>query len=193
MIMDPVGNRKSGKFVTPGDKLGVIEEFLPGLGTYVDDGNIYSLTTGQLLMDMLKREVAVHSTVRVPSIPKKGNIIVGQITNIQDRNLVLKIFQINEKTIPVFTGIMHISDVSKGYIKTMFDAFKGGDIIRAKVISTANREFHLSTQEDNLGVIHAFCSHCGHSLILQNSQLLCSHCKRIERRKIASDYEKSFS
>ena len=188
-----IGNRKSGKFVTPGDKLGVIEEFLPGLGTYVDDGDIYSLTTGHLLMNALKREISVYSTVRIPLIPKKGDIILGQITNVQDRNLVLKIFQINEKTIPTFTGIMHIADVSKSYIETMFDAFKGGDIIRAKVISTANREIHLSTQGDNLGVVHAFCSHCGHSLILQNNQLKCFHCKRIERRKIVLDYEKSFS
>lgn len=186
-----IGDRKSGKFVTPGEKLGVIEEFMPGVGTYVDDGDIYSLVTGHLLVNTPKREISVCSSVRIPPMPKRGDTIVGQAINVQDRNLVLKISQINEEVSPSFNGIMHVSDVSKNYVKTMFDAFKGGDIIRAMVISTANREFHLSTLEDNLGVVQAFCSHCGHFLILQNNQLKCPHCRRIERRKIAADYERS--
>jgi len=184
-------NRGSGKFVTPGDKLGVIEEFLPGVGTYVDDGNVYSLITGHLSMDLTKREVSVQTTVITPSIPKEGDVVIGQVVNIQDRNSVMKIFQINNQVTSVFTGIMHVSDVSRNYVKTMFDAFKVGDIIRAKVISTVNREVHLSTQSNDLGVIQAFCSYCGHLLVLQNNQIRCSKCKKIERRKTASDYQKA--
>ncbi|MBS7659300.1 hypothetical protein KEJ28_01220 [Candidatus Bathyarchaeota archaeon] len=33
--------RNSGRFVLPGDLLGVIEEFIPNSGTYVENGNIY--------------------------------------------------------------------------------------------------------------------------------------------------------
>ncbi|MDQ1279975.1 MAG: exosome complex component [Thermoproteota archaeon] len=186
-----IGDRRSGKFVTPGEKLGVIEEFVPGSGTYVEDGSIYSLVTGHLILDTAKREISIHSNVRPASLPKSGDTVVGQAINVQDRNLVLKISQINNRVSSSLNGVMHVSDVSRNYIKTMFDAFKSGDLIRAKVISTANREFHLTTIDDNLGVVEAFCSQCGHSLIFQKNQLRCPRCKRIERRKIASDYEMS--
>ena len=138
-------NKKYEKFVTPGDKLGVIEEFLPGSGTYVDNGNIYSLTTGQIVMDMPKREVSVQPSVHIPVILKNGDIIIGTMTTVSDRNSTVTIFQRNEEPIYTLSGILHVSDVSKDYVKTMSDAFKIGDITRAKVISTANREFHLST------------------------------------------------
>ena len=38
--------RKSGLFVVPGDRLGVIEEFTSGPGTYIEDGIIHSKITG---------------------------------------------------------------------------------------------------------------------------------------------------
>ena len=184
-------NKKYEKFITPGDRLGVIEEFLPGSGTYVDNGNIYSLTTGHTVMDVPKREVSVRPLVHMPVILKTGDIIIGQMTSVQDRNGTVRIFQINEKTVYAFSGIMHVSDVSMNYVKTMSDAFKVGDIVRAKVISTANREFHLSTQDDDLGVIQASCSYCGHQLVKQKDQLQCSYCKRTAQRKITANYEKA--
>jgi exosome complex component CSL4 len=70
----------------------------------------------------------------------------------------------------------------------MFDACKAGDIIRAKVVSEKNRTNHLSTAERNLGVIYAFCSHCGNVLIREKQGLKCPECGKFERRKIASDY-----
>ncbi|MCJ7714526.1 hypothetical protein MUO66_08745, partial [Candidatus Bathyarchaeota archaeon] len=40
---------KSGKLVLPGERLGVIEEFIPDSGTYVKDGIIYSQVIGTAL------------------------------------------------------------------------------------------------------------------------------------------------
>ncbi|UCH02548.1 MAG: exosome complex RNA-binding protein Csl4 [Candidatus Bathyarchaeota archaeon] len=183
-------NRQSGIFVTPGDKLGVIEEFLPGLGTYVDDGNIYSSTIGHLLIDLFKKKISDNPSTSITPIPKVGDIVVGQVVNIQDKNIVIKISQINTESRSVLTGIMHVSDVSTSYVKTMFNAFKVGDFVRAKVISSTNKEFHLSTKGSNLGVIQAFCSNCGHLLVFQKHRLRCLNCKKIERRKIVLGYEK---
>ena len=184
-------NKKFNKFVTPGDRLGVIEEFLPGSGTYVDDGNIYSLTTGQIVIDMQKREVSVRPSVHIPVILKTGDIIIGQMASVAERNGTVRIFQKYEEPIYNISGVMHVSDVSKDYVKTMSDAFKIGDIVRAKIISTANREFHLSTQDDDLGVIQALCQHCGHQIVKQNNQLQCSYCKRPAQRKFTINYEKA--
>jgi exosome complex component CSL4 len=183
-------NRQNGIFVTPGDKLGVIEEFLPGLGTYVDNGDIYSSTIGHLLIDLFKRKISVHSSTSILPMPKVGDIVIGRVANIQDKNIVIKISQINAESRSILAGIMHVSDVSTHYVKTMFNAFKVGDFVRAKVISTTNKEFHLSTKGNYLGVIQALCSNCGELLVFQKHRLRCLNCKRIERRKIVLGYEK---
>jgi len=182
-------DRRSGKFVFPGERLGVIEEFLPRRGTYVEDGNIYSSTTGYLLLDIQSKEILVHSKARKPIIPRKGDTVVGRVSSVQDKTLSAKIFQIDDKMLSgSFTGIMHVSDASRDYTKTLFDIFKVGDILRAKVISTTNREFHLTTQGNDLGVLQASCSHCGQQLLLKNRRLRCISCDRSEIRKVASDY-----
>lgn len=181
--------RKNGTFIVPGNYLGVIEEFLPGGGTYIDDGNIYSSTTGHLLVDSEKRKISVYQKTKSPLIPKEGAQVIGRITSIHKKTLNVKIFQIRDKLLSnTFDGIMHITDVSKGYVKTMLDAFQLGDIIRAKVISTKNREFHLSTQENGLGVISSKCSFCGHTILLSQTRLKCPHCNKTKWRKRASDY-----
>jgi exosome complex component CSL4 len=124
--------------------------------------------------------------------PNEGNLVLGIVKSVRDKNLTLKIVQIEDKPLyTYFDGVMHISDVSEGYVKTMLDAFKVGDIVRAKVISTKNREIHLTTQGSELGVIQAKCSLCGHSLILDKNNLRCPQCNRARWRKIAYDYGKS--
>lgn len=186
--------KKTGNEVlaSPGEKLGVIEEFISGKGTYVEDGGIYSSITGKLVLDVAKREIQIQPRTRQPLIPREGDIVFGKVTNVQARTLTTSILQINDSQIPIpFTGIMHISDVSRGYIETMNDAFKAGDLIRTKVISTKNREVHLSTQNENLGVIQALCTRCGGHLVLRRTRLRCNVCNKIEKRKIIANYGKA--
>jgi exosome complex component CSL4 len=186
--------RKNGTFVVPGDYVGVIEEFLPGRGTYIDDGNIHSSTTGNLLLDSNTRQISVSQKTKSRLLPKIGDLVLARITSIHTKNLNVKIFQIGNTLLHnTFDGIMHITDVSKRYVKTMLDAFQIGDIIRAKVISLTNREFHLSTQENELGVISAKCSFCGHKITVFQNCLRCPQCNKTKRRKMASDYgDKAF-
>lgn len=181
--------RKSGQFVVPGDQLGVIEEFMPGSGTYVESGVIHSKVTGRTLLDMLNKKVSVYPLIHGVSVPKVGSIVVGQVSDVQSKLAILRISQIAKKLLSGnFTGMLHISDVSPDYVETMYDVGKPGDIMRAKVISNMNRTHHLSTSEKNLGVIYAFCSQCGHMLTLRRQGLRCAKCGKIEKRKIASDY-----
>ena len=80
--------------------------------------------------------------------------------------------------------------MSLRYVENMFDVCKPGDVVRAKVVSDKNRTFHLSIAERNLGVVYAFCSECGYTLTLEENRLVCHKCGKMERKKIASDYEK---
>ncbi|OYT46136.1 hypothetical protein B6U84_01030 [Candidatus Bathyarchaeota archaeon ex4484_40] len=79
-----VGIRKSGEFVTPGEKLGVIEEFIPDFGTYVNEGSVRSKVVGSLLLDLTNRKVSVYPLTRRPSIPRVGSLVIGTVVGVQD-------------------------------------------------------------------------------------------------------------
>jgi len=183
--------RKSGLFVVPGDRLGVIEEFTSGPGTYVEGGTIHSKVTGCTLLDMLNKQVSVYPLVKAATVPQVGSIVTGLVLDVKSKNAVLRIFQIGDKMLSgFFKGMLHISGVSHGYVDNMFNVCKSGDIMRAKVISTENRSFFLSTADKDLGVIYALCSLCGHVLQPGNRGMGCSKCGNFERRKLSPDYGK---
>ncbi len=159
-------------------------------GTYVEEGTIFSAKAGLAVMDVMEKTVSVKSEEDKPNIPAVGSLVIGEVTTIQDRSLSIKIFKLEGKPISsAFTGLLHISNVSKTYVKDMFDAFNYGDIIRAQVISTTNARFHISTEASNLGVIYSFCTVCGKPMVIRRGRIHCQHCKLTENRKLASDYD----
>ena len=181
--------QKSGHLVLPGERLGVIEEFIPDSGTYVKDGVIYSKIVGRALMDLLNKRVSVYPLINGAVTPKVSTVLLGQVGNAQSDNVLVRIFKIGRKKLSgTFTGILHISDVSDRYINSMIEVCKPGDIIRAKVISEKNQIYHLSTADKNLGVLYAFCGRCGNLLELKNYEMQCLRCGNIEKRKTAPDY-----
>jgi exosome complex component CSL4 len=181
--------QKSGHIVLPGERLGVIEEFIPDSGTYVKDSVIYSKIVGHALMDLLNKRVSVYPLGNSPITPRVGTIVLCQVGNAQSDNALVKIFKVGNKKISgVFGGVIHISDVSDRYITSMNEVCKSGDIIRAKVISEKNQVCHLTTQDKNLGVLYAFCSRCSTLTNLNNYDLRCPKCGTIEKRKTTIDY-----
>jgi exosome complex component CSL4 len=186
-----VSGRKSGNLVLPGERLGVIEEFIPDSGTYVKDGIIYSKIVGRALMDLLSKRVSVYPLSNESPVPKVSSVVVGQVGNAQSDNVLVRIFKIGSKRVSgVFTGILHISDVQERYVKSMNDVCKPGDIIRTKVISNKNQVSHLSTNDKNLGVVYAFCSQCSSLLEQSRYDMHCPKCGNVEKRKLALDYGK---
>jgi len=184
-------DRKSGQFVLPGERLGVIEEFIADAGTYVKDGVIYSKVVGRALLDFPNKRVSVYSLVRGVTVPKIGSIVVGQVANVQKQNAFVHMYEIDKTQLSgFFSGILHISDVQLRYVDSMFSVCNPGDIIRAKVISEKNGTYHLSTKDRNLGVVYAFCSQCGYMLELRRQRMCCPRCGKIEKRKTALDYGK---
>lgn len=181
--------RESGQLVVPGDRIGVIEEFIPDAGTYVKDGAIYSKVVGRALLDFLNKRVSVYPLVRRAKIPKIGSIVLGQVSSVQRQNAFVRIHRIDESHLSgFFTGVLHISDVRTRYIDSMLDVCRPADIIRAKVVSKKNGIFHLSTMGEDLGVVYAFCSRCGGMLERSQKIMRCPRCGKIEKRKTALDY-----
>lgn len=183
--------QKSGQLVTPGERLGVIEEFIPDAGTYVKDGIIYAKVVGHALIDLMHKKVSVFPLGHGTKVPKVGSVVVGQVSNVQTQNAGVRISQVDKKQISgFFNGVLHVSDVQMRFVDSMFDVCKPGDIMRAKVISEKNRTYHLGTQDKELGVMYAFCSNCGHGLEQKRQGMECPRCGRVESRKTAIDYGK---
>lgn len=184
-----MSEQKSGNLVLPGERLGVIEEFLPDSGTYVKDGVIYSKIVGRALMDLLHKRVSVYPLINGAIVPTVSGTVVGQVGNAQSDNVLVRIFKTGSKKLSgIFTGILHISDVQERYVDSMNDVCKTGDILRAKVISEKNQIYHLSTNDKSLGVVYAFCSRCGQLLEPKKYGMRCIKCGHFEKRKIAVDY-----
>ena len=184
--------RELTQHVLPGDKLGVVEEFLPGAGTYEDKGTIYANFTGTARIDLRNKRVTVLPTTRTPELPKEGATILASVTHTQEKMATVSIWKINDKPLQnPFSALLHISSSSPRYERNMSDVCKAGDIIRARVIDMTNRIPQLTTAGRGLGVIKAFCSRCGAPLEFTNRRLECASCGNIERRRLAEDFGKA--
>ena len=175
--------------VLPGDKLGVIEQYLPGVGTYEKDGTIFANFTGNARIDLKNKRVTVLPATRIAVLPKEGTTVIASIIHVSEKMATMNIWKINDKAVHVpFTAMLHISSSSPRYERNMSDVCKAGDIIRARVIEM-NRIPQLTTAGRGLGVIKAFCSKCGAVLEFKNRRLQCPSCGNIERRRLAEDFE----
>jgi exosome complex component CSL4 len=184
--------QKDGQLVVPGERLGVIEEYVPDAGTFVKDGVIYSKVVGRSMLDLATRRVSVRPEGRSLLVPQVGSTVIGQVTGAQPENANVRILEVDGKRLSgVFIGVLHISDVHLRYVDSMSEVCKAGDIIRAKVISDKNQAYHLSTKDKDLGVIYGFCSNCGTTLESRRQGMSCPKCGRIETKKIAFDYGKA--
>ncbi|MFQ6077144.1 MAG: exosome complex RNA-binding protein Csl4 [Candidatus Bathyarchaeia archaeon] len=180
--------RESGRFVTPGINLGVIEEFVPGPGTYVKGEGIYSQISGFVLFNVPEKRVSVYPAVRTRGIPKRGRVTMGRVTAVRGRFAMVDVFRIGRDSlrVPPITGFLSRSLIGMGRARVS-DAFREGDIILSKIVNDRNG-IYLSTIGSRFGVLLGVSSCHGELLSLVRGRLVCPKCGREERRKISSEY-----
>jgi len=185
-------NLEKGCFVLPGEFVGSTEEFKPGNGTVVSAGNVYSTATGNVIIDRKARIVSVKSNTLIPNILKVGDIVYGKIIDVRESGAAVEIAGIEGKEdreiVNSRLGDIHVSNVRDSYVKRLSDVFRPSDIIRAKVLDTDR--MRLTTSEDSLGVVKAYCSNCRGEIVLEGKKLKCPDCNMTEIRKISTEYGK---
>ncbi|MGQ9514599.1 MAG: exosome complex RNA-binding protein Csl4 [Thermoproteota archaeon] len=183
-------NERSGSFVVPGDKVAVIEEFLPSHGTFEENGDIRSQIAGFIVIDSISRTISVLRRGKRSKVPRRGEIVVGQVSSIENKLATIDILKIGKDSLEnPFSGWLHITGIGRGYVKRLEDVLKPGDLIRGRVVSNKNGICQISTLGSSFGVIQASCSGCGSDLKpIGKGKLTCGNCGRIETRKIADDY-----
>ncbi|MFA4646338.1 exosome complex RNA-binding protein Csl4 [Pyrococcus kukulkanii] len=185
---------KEGDFVLPGDYLGVIEEYLPGDGVIVEDGNLYSARAGWVKIDKDKIEISLEPASSTPPIPKVGDIVYARVIDVKQQAVLLRMIKIEgrdnrEIATSKLAGI-HISQVKDGFVEDLRNEFKIGDIVRAKVITDEKSPIQLTTKDPDLGVVYALCSKCRTPLVRKGNQLVCPKCGNVETRKLSTLYRK---
>ena len=181
----------SNELVLPGDVLGVIEEYFPGQGAYQDDdGNVRSQIIGIPAFDLKGHVATVRGITSPMAMPKKNDVVLARITDVKSNIASAKIFQVEGKhprSPYLFSGFLHVSRISTSYVRSIYDAVRIGDVIRAQVL-TSTPPYILSIRGKNYGVVLAYCSSCLGPLILRSISLYCPRCKKMEKRKVAFKY-----
>ncbi|WP_292387743.1 exosome complex RNA-binding protein Csl4 [Methanosarcina sp. UBA5] len=188
----PEEDLEKGGFVLPGELVGTTEEFRSGEGTTVSAGDIYSTATGNVIIDRKARVVSVRPRTLTPNILKVGDIVYGKITDVRESGAIVEVAGIEGKEdreiVNVRSGDVHVSNVRDSYVKRLSDEFRPFDVIRARVLDT--ERIRLTTAEDSLGVVKAYCSNCKGELVLEGKKLKCPVCNMTETRKISTEYGK---
>ncbi|MFQ6050505.1 MAG: exosome complex RNA-binding protein Csl4 [Candidatus Hydrothermarchaeota archaeon] len=186
---------KSGDFVVPGDILGVSEEFIPGEGTYEEKGKVFASLTGIVLIDLKEKVISIFPKTSTPPTLKDKDVVMGKVIEIRDQLVLVDVSRLKgredrELPVPTLAGI-HISQVKDAYVNSLTEEFRPGDIITASVINAGKLPLQLSTVQDHLGVIKAYCSKCRASMVKKNRRsLICPRCKNMETRKLSTLYGK---
>lgn len=175
----------------PGDHLAAEEEFSSGENTFEENGEIISDSMGTALKDSKQRSVSVLAQKKLLPL-KVGSIVLGKVTVVKSSSVGIEIFagrNGNDRQV-VYSSFasLPVRNVASGYVRNLGENFKIGDIVRAKVAMVSPVGIDLRTNEQDLGVIKAFCSKCRQSLNLFGRMLKCTNCGSSESRKISSEY-----
>ncbi len=184
---------KDGDIVLTGEKLGVVEEFLPDKqSTFTKDGKIFASKTGMISINNKERKIVISTHQdKDRKVVKIGDIVIGVILFLRQYSVGISFYTINNKIHfnSSYFGNIHVSQISDRYVEKINDAFQITDIVRARVIEQDYNEYKLSTASNNLGVIYADCVICGKSLIkIGHNKLKCDRCGNVESRKLSNDY-----
>lgn len=172
-----------------GDYLGTIEEFLPGEGTYAQDGKIFAACIGKKVLNHEKHLAEVKGK-SIPNI-KVGDVVFGEVMNIRRSQVTVIVSKIKDiDTLIDERTSIYVSNIADSYVDSPDDMFAIGDIVKAEVLKMNNGLIDLSTKGD-YGVVKAFCRRCRNPIVKSESKkgkMECPVCGHVEMRKAAADY-----
>lgn len=173
--------------VLPGDLLGTAEEFVPGRGTYEDNGKIYAALLGRRTVDARDRAIRVDALHAIPHIVD-GDEVYARVDEVKSAMVVVTVLSLKDGTRAVPgapEGTIHISKAKDEYTESLNHEFSAGDMVVAKVIQSAPT-IKLTTGPAQFGVVSARCQVCHGLLTMGGRELVCPRCGHREHRKAAS-------
>jgi exosome complex component CSL4 len=181
--------KKKERIVVPGEKIGVIEEFIGENGTYINDYEVISNNLGLLNIDYKSKIVRVEPLNKIEII-EKNSYVLCEVKEVQNSLIIVDIISVNKKPLKhPTTGIILPLKIKKEKEKKSLLSI--GDIVVAKVIDTSYGVITLSIKDKDCGALLCFCEFCASPLKL-NKNLYCKKCKIRQDRKIMKKYYNNF-
>ncbi|KAI8612515.1 hypothetical protein BC830DRAFT_1136341 [Chytriomyces sp. MP71] len=184
--------------VVPGERLGLVGEFVASHGTVEIGDHIYATVVGAVTKSYPGNNAV--STIQVipankrkkittASVPEVASIVTCKVVRVNPRMATLSILIVGETPCSdAFQGVIRVQDVratDRDKVQ-IYNCFRPGDVVRAEVISLGDsRSYYLSTAKNELGVILA-TSVAGHTMIpISWEEMICPKTQTIENRKCA--------
>ncbi|GEM_PF-2063812 len=183
------------KYVSPGDAIAYIEEFLEGENTYVDGDVIRSMVEGRVDIDWNKRVINVIP-LKSPIKIEVGYEVIGSIINISGVFGYVQIeFYSSDRKRWNQLPYKQTAVVYPPYRVTNVDKVYGlRDEIYGIIVSKKNRLLHISIRDKQYGVVKSLCKYCGEIMYVdiekdtQRKILVCPQCKSIQYKKLSPMY-----
>ncbi|MEK6958294.1 MAG: exosome complex RNA-binding protein Csl4 [archaeon] len=180
-------------FVYPGTFLSYEEEFLAGSNAFEDGtGSVYSDSIGVMSLDSKTHEASVRKATRPTKILERGAIVIALVSTVKSSSVLVEILEAekNGERLVVHNqnGSIMVFNVSNEYVRNLEDAFRMGDIVKARILEVTRYGIELETKSNDLGVIKAFGVKSRKPLILIDGRLRDPVTGAMEERKISSDY-----
>ncbi|HWG89550.1 MAG TPA: exosome complex RNA-binding protein Csl4 [Candidatus Thermoplasmatota archaeon] len=177
--------------VFPGDEIAIAEEFIPGPGTYEEEGIVYAARLGRLQLDTNEFVAIVKPFTSVPVALNPGDIVIGTVQALRSSMTVVEVRaradQPDRAVAGDTNGTLHIAKTSGDYVSRLEDVFRLGDILRAEVIGV-EPSLQLTTKAPHLGVLKAYCPRCRTPMDKKGHGLRCPECDWKAHGKLAEDY-----
>jgi exosome complex component CSL4 len=179
----------ASRLVLPGELLGTAEEFVPGHGTYEEQGRVYAALLGSTHVDATDRSVSVRAVHAIPHLGE-GDLVYARIDELKSQMAIVTLLSdaSTNRAVPgTPEATIHISKAKEGYTDSLNEAFSTGDIVLAKVLQ-AQPTVKLTTAPASLGVVAARCHSCHGILAGGDRGLHCPRCGATETRKMSQSY-----
>lgn len=128
------------ELVIPGDEIIRSMDFLPGKNAFRDGDSICAKKLGLVSVNRRVIDVIPLSGVY---IPKAGDMVMGEVIDIQNNGWVIDIKSVNEGFLPL-SGVREFIDTSKTDMSKVYGL---GDVVYAKISAASSNSIYLTMQD----------------------------------------------
>ncbi|XP_058972702.2 exosome complex component CSL4-like [Pocillopora verrucosa] len=178
--------------VIPGERLGSIEQYSPGNGTYIRHGYVYASLAGY--KQSQNQENGEKPTIHIIReeekyvVPEVGSVVTCKVMSTNPRFCKVAILGVETTSLKEpFKGTIRKEDVratEKDKVE-MYKSFRPGDIVLARVLTLHTQTYLLSTAENELGVIFAKSEGGAAMVPISWCEMQCPKTRAKEHRKVA--------
>lgn len=181
----------SQQVVFPGDAIATAEEFLPGAGTYEENGEVFAARIGVLDLDTSEFVARVKGFPQELAVLRPGDVVIGTVQAMRASMAIVEVRAL--ATMPDravggdTNGTLAIRNIADHYVDRIEDCWRLGDIVRAEVVSVSP-SIQLSTKGGKFGLLKGYCPRCRTTMERKGDGLACPECDWKETAKFAADY-----